>query len=672
MSANSNVGYATLSIIPSAKGFGAALDKGVLPVVTSAGKEHGKKYGEVYTKEAMGPLRGLGEAAAAIFAVDKAKEFLSSIIEGAREAQKATALTTQVIKSTGGAAHVSAKEVEELSSALSRKTGIERVTIQTGENLLLTFTNIKNEVGRGNDVYNRATLAALNMSAAMKTDLHSSIVQVGKALNDPIRGLTSLQRVGVTFTAQQREQIKKLTESGHALTAQKLILDQLTKKFGGAAASQATAGDKMRASWVNLKEEMGAHLLPVIDKFETFISDKVIPAVFAVGGALSDLWSGFTVGTDALGSAQSRWAVFGAVLYEYVAPVVATVRDYLQQLQTVIATQVVPALETLWAYFSAKILPVFEQAVSLYVTKVLPVLAEVASFILGKVVPAVLSIYESVAAKLAPILDALVQSIETNILPALAGVYTKFQTWLPTIEAVVMVVLKVTGFLLKLAATILGDVLPPLVKLTGFLLGTVIDVLGTLIGWIVKVVAGILDIPSAMKTAYHAVADKFGDIVSFVAGMPGKIGHAASGMWDGIKDAFRDAIDWIIRGWNGLQFHMPSIDTHIPGVGKIGGFDIGMPDIPLLANGGIATRATLAMIGEGSQPEAVIPLDKLSAIMRGRYGDSPPAAGAPSGSARTSGAREYVAPILLDGRQIAEAVFAVGGSDLYYGRKVDG
>lgn len=39
------------------------------------------------------------------------------------------------------------------------------------------------------------------------------------------------------------------------------------------------------------------------------------------------------------------------------------------------------------------------------------------------------------------------------------------------------------------------------------------------------------------------------------------------------------------------------------------------PLIPMLAEGGIATSATLAMIGEGSEPEAVLPLSKLAALL---------------------------------------------------------
>ena len=102
-------------------------------------------------------------------------------------------------------------------------------------------------------------------------------------------------------------------------------------------------------------------------------------------------------------------------------------------------------------------------------------------------------------------------------------------------------------------------------------------------------------------------------IVSVVTALPGRIRKAASGMWDGIKDAFKAAINWIIRGWNKLHFKMPSIDTHIPGVGKVGGFDLGLPQIPQLAKGGIVKArpgGTLVNVGEGGRDEAVVPLGR--------------------------------------------------------------
>ena len=100
-------------------------------------------------------------------------------------------------------------------------------------------------------------------------------------------------------------------------------------------------------------------------------------------------------------------------------------------------------------------------------------------------------------------------------------------------------------------------------------------------------------------------------VVGFVTGLPGRI---VSGVGDGFKsiwENFKKYANKIVDGWNGLEFSLPTIDTHIPGIGKIGGQTIGTwPNIPRFegATGGIVTRPTMALIGEAG-PEMVVPLN---------------------------------------------------------------
>jgi phage-related minor tail protein len=189
-----------------------------------------------------------------------------ALYNAADESRKITNLTAQVIKSTGGAANVSAKQVGDLAAAIAKKTGVDDEAIQSGENLLLTFTNVKNVVGSGNDIFNRATKVITDMSVALGQDTSSSAIQLGKALNDPIKGVTALQRVGVSFTASQKDQIKTLVESGRTLDAQKLILAELGKEFGGAAEAAATPLGKLQQRLGDLAEQVGGYLIPLVDK----------------------------------------------------------------------------------------------------------------------------------------------------------------------------------------------------------------------------------------------------------------------------------------------------------------------------------------------------------------------------------------------------------------------
>ena len=114
-------------------------------------------------------------------------------------------------------------------------------------------------------------------------------------------------------------------------------------------------------------------------------------------------------------------------------------------------------------------------------------------------------------------------------------------------------------------------------------------------------------VTDALSAIGDFISTFFDETLDFLRGLPDKIGRATLGMWDGIKNAFKEAINFIIRGWNRLEFRVPGFS-----IGPIGydGFTLGVPDIPLLADGGIVNRATLAVIGEAG-PEAVVPLDQI-------------------------------------------------------------
>jgi hypothetical protein len=236
------------------------------------------------TESALGRLTKTAVALGGTIAVG---QFFRGVIEEGEEAAKVSAQTEQVIRSTGGAAKVSAGGVGELAEALSRKTGMDDEAIQSGANLLLTFTSIRNEAGRGNDVFDRAVGLAQDMSVAFGTDLSSSSIQLGKALNDPVKGISALSRAGVQFTDQQKEQIRTLVESGRALDAQKIILAELETQVGGSAAAQATSLEKLRVTYGNLQETVAARVLPVVNRLaDTFsgLPEPVQLGVLALGG----------------------------------------------------------------------------------------------------------------------------------------------------------------------------------------------------------------------------------------------------------------------------------------------------------------------------------------------------------------------------------------------------
>jgi hypothetical protein len=163
-----------------------------------------------------------------------------------------------------------------MASALQKTTKFSDDQIIAGDNLLLTFTKI------GKDIFPAATETMLNMSQALGQDVKSSAIQLGKALQDPISGVTALRRVGVMLTDEQETLIKSLVETGDAAGAQKLILKELETEFGGAAKAAGTtfAGklEILKNQFGEVKESIGGALMPILSNMLTWFSDKM-PAI---------------------------------------------------------------------------------------------------------------------------------------------------------------------------------------------------------------------------------------------------------------------------------------------------------------------------------------------------------------------------------------------------------
>lgn len=198
--------------------------------------------------KAWGVALGGAIAGGAALAVAGLKRYITNSIE----AERIQAQLAATIKSTGGAAGLAVAQLNDMADALMRATTFDDESINQVQGLLLTFTKI------GSDVFPRATEAVLDMSTALGVDLKSAAMQVGKALNDPVAGLTALSRAGVQFSETQKETIKDLVETGNVAQAQTIILRELETQMGGSArAARNTLGGAIQAlqnSFDNLLE----------------------------------------------------------------------------------------------------------------------------------------------------------------------------------------------------------------------------------------------------------------------------------------------------------------------------------------------------------------------------------------------------------------------------------
>lgn len=217
-----------------------------------------KRLGKSMTMNLTAPIAALGFTAVKAF----------------DQQQKAIAQVEAGLKSTGASVGFTSKQLQKMASDLQSKTlfGDEEI-LKDATAQLLTFTNITG------DQFAKSQEAALNLATRLDGDLKSASIMLGKALNDPVANLSAMSRAGIQFSADQKEVIKALAESGDMAQAQSIILEELEKQYGGSAEAAAKAGTgglkQLANAFGDLQEEFGKVIMdfmpPVIDGLKNML-----------------------------------------------------------------------------------------------------------------------------------------------------------------------------------------------------------------------------------------------------------------------------------------------------------------------------------------------------------------------------------------------------------------
>lgn len=255
-----------------------------------------------------------------------------SAVKAFTESENAMAQTNAVLKSTAGVAGVTAKTVTDLANSLQKQTRYSDESIRSAENMLLTFTNI------GKKTFPDATKAVLDMSTAMGTDLQSTAIQVGKALQDPVRGATALQRVGVRLSESQKTLIQNLVNAGDAAGAQAIILKELQTEFGGSAVA---AGQTFAGQLDILKNQLGE----VQEGMGLLILKGITPLV-----------SGFVSLFEKAGGAEGVVASIKATM-DSIIPTLQQWWSNIRNVATQIGDYLGPKIEALWHTITENVIP---------------------------------------------------------------------------------------------------------------------------------------------------------------------------------------------------------------------------------------------------------------------------------------------------------------------------
>lgn len=326
------------------------------------------------------------------------------------------------------------------------------------------------------------------------------------------------------------------------------------EKMGDALHNNAGARIEQfkRGLEVGLTNFMGDNVIPALTSFGSFLGTTFGPAL----SAGKDLVSGF-FGAFSGSAGGGSIAAFGQSL----AAAGGTLRDAflpgLQGLVSLAQTTLLPALKGLGDVLFNQLVPAFMTLYTNVVGAVVPILSALGRILLEVIWPAVMRVYASVVENLQPIFSALSDFITTRVAPAVQMIGEKLREVVEKARPLIEVVTAVVSWLARLAADILGAVIPVIIRLAGPIFSGLFSALGTVIGWIGNVIGWLSSMATGVRDAGRWIADfssaairKFGEFVDWMRGLPKRIKDSlgdfgrllldkgadlARGIWEGIK-----------------------------------------------------------------------------------------------------------------------------------------
>lgn len=230
----------------------------------------------------------------------------------------------------------------------------------------------------------------------------------------------------------------------------------------------------------------------------------------------------------------------------------------------------------LWSLISETLVPFITDSL----LPMLQPLFEALEFFAGTVLDALLTILSGIMDVLNYLMPIVQKVLDDYVIPFI-------QKWLPPLVDFVSKILEVIGAFVDTLVQLLMPILSEVAKFLG--------------ETICKAIALVITTIDSLIEAGIGVADWFGHL-------PENIGKAFEDLGNIITAPFKAAFNAIADFWNSTIGQLSwDVPDWVPG---IGGQKIGAPKLPKLADGGIATSETQAIVGEGASPEAIIPLDR--------------------------------------------------------------
>lgn len=660
-----SAGTVSIGVTPDTTGLGKKLSSGIMAESGGLG-EIGKNLGGLLLAGlgAVGITAGIGEF----------------VKKGFEEYSAADAINAQFaagIKSTNNAANLSVKGMDDLAASIAGYSGQAYDSIGKTEQVLQTFTNIKN-VGP-DKIFDDATTAAANMAAKLGGDASSSAIQLGKALNDPVKGVTALRRVGVAFTDSQTASIAAMVASGNTMGAQKVILAELSREFGGAAeaAGQTLPGAiaRSKVAFGELSKAAVSGLVPIIEPvisgvatlmmkvtpeiegFSSFVTNAFdyIRGYVSGTGSTVDVgkWEGplEAISTIVIGIQAVFKSVFGAIgpivssAWSEFKPVLSSLGSAFAGLWPTIQ-KLVPQAIALFSAFSpvhlilsalAPVLPTLVDAVGKLAVSIggalvktlsmlMPTISKVAALLSGELASIVQELVPIVL-KLVAVIGPVLGQVLTEAAP-LIGVVAKYigqllQAVLPLIQPVLQLMMAFVPLTLPLIQLV-GVILKPLIQLLQLILTPVMALVLGLVKFLVPAISAVVSAITWLVTNVLGAKIEFAALGSVAATIGKTIGKVFSAIGSVVKGGFDGVVSFVKGIFNTIIGLVNGVIKGINSATSIGasiGIKVGkIPAIPKLAAGGTilpTPGGTIVRVAEAGKAETVVDTASLNAAVNG-------------------------------------------------------
>src|SRR5262245_36652557 len=143
--------------------------KGAAQAAAQIGRVGAAVAGTAARSRAVAVGLGVGLERIAEFGISQLGNGIRDGIASLQELERVQGQTAAAIQSTGGVAGVTAQQIRDMAEAQEDLTTVDDKVVQSGENLLLTFTGIHK------DVFPRATAAMVDMAVAMNNGDASTV-----------------------------------------------------------------------------------------------------------------------------------------------------------------------------------------------------------------------------------------------------------------------------------------------------------------------------------------------------------------------------------------------------------------------------------------------------------------------------------------------------------------